>query len=83
MDDGLREDIGRSYSIDSHWHKSADHHRRPLPTGSTGHQLTSTSGSEKLPVSWEAELQILVNVSPSDSPLQGHWVEIKGEMDNV
>ena len=80
MDDVLREDIGRSYSIDSHWHKSADHHRRPLPTGSTGHQLTSTSGSEKLPVSWEAELQILVNVIPSYKGDQ-HWV--KGEMDNV
>ena len=66
--DVLREDIGRSYSIDSHWHKSAVH-QRPLPTGSTGHQLTSTSASEKLPpVSWEAELQILVNVGPSDSP---------------
>ena len=81
--DGLREDIGRSYSIDSHWHKSADHQRPAHSPPAAGHQLTSTSGSEKLPVSWEAELQILVNVSPSDSPLQGHWVEIKGEMDNV
>ena len=53
MDDVLREDIGRSYSIDSHWHKSADHQRRPLSSGSTGHQLTSTSASEKLPVSWQ------------------------------
>ena len=80
MDDVLREDIGRSYSIDSHWHKSADHQRRPLPTGSR-HQLTSTSGSEKLPVSWEAELLILVNVRASDYKGDQHWV--KGEMDNV
>ena len=75
MDDGLREDIGRSYSIDSHWFPLAQiscssSAPSPLPTGSTGHQLTSTSASEKLPVSWEAELQILVNVSPSDSPPQ-------------